>query len=63
VLGWLAARMGLPPPPAAATAGGGMAAGNRRFRNARLRASGFRFDYPDYRSGYAPLTPGGTASD
>jgi len=63
VLGWLAARMGLPAPPPGAAAGSGMAAGNRRFRNARLRASGFRFDYPDYRTGYAPLTPGGTASD
>jgi nucleoside-diphosphate-sugar epimerase len=56
VLGWLAARMGLPAPPAGGAGGGGMAIGNRRFSNRRLRASGFRFDFPDYRAGYAGLT-------
>lgn len=63
VLGWLAARLGLPPPPAGGAAGGAMAVGNRRLRNARLKASGFAFEYPDFRAGYAGLTPGGTRSD
>jgi nucleoside-diphosphate-sugar epimerase len=56
VLGWLATRMGLPAPPAGAAAGG-MAVGNRRLSNRRLRASGFEFEVPDYRAGYAGLTP------
>jgi nucleoside-diphosphate-sugar epimerase len=55
VLGWLAQQLGLPPPPA----GPGnprMGVGNRRLSNARIRATGFTFDYPDYRRGYAGLT-------
>lgn len=57
VLGWLAARLGLPGPRRDATVAGGMATGNRRFSNRRLRASGFDFAFPDYRAGYAGLTP------
>lgn len=55
VLGWLAGRLGLPAPPP----GPGnprMGVGNRRLSNARVRATGFRFDYPDYRRGYSGLT-------
>jgi nucleoside-diphosphate-sugar epimerase len=66
VMGWLAGRMGLPAPPPATDArspGRGMAAGNRRLSNRRLRDSGFRFDYPDYRAGYTGLTPDGRESD
>jgi nucleoside-diphosphate-sugar epimerase len=63
VLGWLAARLGLPAPPAHAEARGALAVGNRRLRNARLKASGFVFGYPDFRAGYAGLTPAGTRSD
>lgn len=63
VMGWLADRLGVPHPPAGGPGGGGMAGGNRRLRNARLKASGFDFDYPDFRTGYAGLTPAGARSD
>jgi nucleoside-diphosphate-sugar epimerase len=53
VLGWLATRMGLPAPPSGTAGGSGMAIGNRRLCNRRLRASGFEFEIPDYRAGYA----------
>lgn len=57
VLRWLAQRLGLPPPAAAA---GGEAAppgrgGNKRCRNARLRATGYAFSYPSFREGYGAL--------
>jgi len=53
---FLAQRLGVPPPPVgdAATA---RQVGNKRLRNARLRASGFAFAYPDFRAGYAALLP------
>ena len=54
VLAWIAARLGLPTPPeteAPARARGS----ERRYRNARLRAAGYRFTYPTYREGYAAL--------
>jgi len=58
VLRWLAARLGVPPPPVA-PAGAAPAApargGNKRCRNARLRATGFTFLYPTFREGYASL--------
>lgn len=46
---WLAARMGVP------FGGGderGASRGNRRCSNARLLATGYRFQYPTYREGY-----------
>ena len=53
VMEWLAARMGLPrPPPEGAPQRAGR---GRRCRNARLRASGYRFRYPGYREGYAAI--------
>ena len=53
VMEWLAARMGLPcPPPGGAPVRAGR---GRRCRNARLRASGYRFRHPTYREGYAAL--------
>ena len=66
VLCWLATQLGVPEPPLAPLASlkpGAGAGGNaalrlrasKRCRNARLRASGFRFRYPSYRDGYATL--------
>jgi nucleoside-diphosphate-sugar epimerase len=56
VLGWLAELLGVPTPPVAArSAGGRRAAGNKRCRNARLRATGFAFSYPTFREGYGAL--------
>jgi nucleoside-diphosphate-sugar epimerase len=56
VLRWLAERLGAPAPAVApageAPRGRG---GNKRCRNARLRAAGYRFAYPSFREGYAAL--------
>ena len=46
----LAKALGVLPPPA--TGGSGS---NKRCRNDRLRALGYRFQFPDWRSGYLPL--------
>ncbi|MFW1677356.1 SDR family oxidoreductase [Pontibacter sp. JAM-7] len=35
-------------------------AGSKRCSNARLKATGYEFKFPDYRTGYAPLLPGPT---
>ena len=53
VLRFIADRLGMPEPPAGEverTRGGA-----RRCSNALLRASGFRFAFPDHRAGYAHL--------
>ena len=58
VLRWLAARLGLPEPPVAPSAArppGRPRGGNKRCRNARLRASGYAFAYPTFREGYGAL--------
>ena len=61
VLAWMANRLGAPglgaPEPAASAAGGPLGSGRgqrtrKRCRNRRLRASGFRFQYPSFREGY-----------
>jgi nucleoside-diphosphate-sugar epimerase len=54
VLRWLACQLGLPPPRVAPASGPGRRS-NKRCRNARLVASGYRFRYPTYRDGYAAL--------
>ncbi|MAS40973.1 MAG: NAD(P)-dependent oxidoreductase [Porticoccaceae bacterium] len=46
----LAVALGVPAPP-----GKGGGASNKRCRNDRLRALGYRFRFPDWRSGYLPL--------
>ncbi len=56
VRAWLADRLGAPPPDE----DGGhdptlRRGGNKRCRNDRLKASGYRLRYPSYREGYAPL--------
>jgi nucleoside-diphosphate-sugar epimerase len=52
VLDWLADRMGL---PRLARVAGVRPDENKRIANARLRAAGFVFRHPDFRSGYAEL--------
>ncbi|MEM6795552.1 MAG: NAD-dependent epimerase/dehydratase family protein [Acidobacteriota bacterium] len=55
---WLAGRLGVPEPGTAAPSAGSRAMrSNKRCSSARLEGSGFRFLYPDYRAGYAPLLP------
>lgn len=51
VLGWLATQLGLPGPHEEDEPGGQ----GKRVLNKRLTASGFQFQYPDYRSGYRTL--------
>ena len=48
---WLAQQLGVATPPLTDAA----AASGKRCRNQRLLQSGFKFAYPDYRQGYAPL--------
>ena len=55
MLGWLAGELGVPPPRVEAVADAGHRYGrsaNKRVRNARLLASGYRFRYPTFREGY-----------
>jgi nucleoside-diphosphate-sugar epimerase len=52
VLDWLADSCGLPRVPHADAPGAG---GNKRLSNARLRALGYQFQFPDYRRGYAEV--------
>lgn len=52
---WLADRLGLPRPPRAEGAAGGTRGSNKCCRNDRLLASGYRFRYPDYQSGYEAM--------
>jgi nucleoside-diphosphate-sugar epimerase len=55
VLEWLAERLGAPPPR---SGGEAVSGGSKRCRNARLRASGYRFRFPTFREGYAALLGG-----
>ncbi len=61
VLSWLAARLGMPPPPDEEPGPGPHDAG-KRCSNARLRASGYVFRYPDFRAGYGALIDASDAS-
>jgi nucleoside-diphosphate-sugar epimerase len=59
VLGYLAARLGVPAPALApAAADTPPRGGVKRCRNARLRATGYRLRYPSYRDGYAAILAG-----
>jgi len=58
VMTWLAERLGVAP-PSRAPGGDRPSRGNKRCRNRRLRASGYRFLYPSYREGYSALLVGG----
>jgi nucleoside-diphosphate-sugar epimerase len=55
VVGWLAARLGVPAPVADPAAPARARGGSKRCSNARLLASGFRFRYPTWREGYEAL--------
>jgi nucleoside-diphosphate-sugar epimerase len=50
VVTWLSAELGAPTPP-----GGPTERLNKRCRNARLRETGYRFEYPTFREGYRPI--------
>lgn len=61
VLDWLAERLGVAPPrrvPGRAT-GQGRGETNKRCRNAKLRAAGYRCRFPTFREGYAALLAAG----
>jgi nucleoside-diphosphate-sugar epimerase len=51
VLRWLAARLGAPPPQP----GPGQTRGNKRARNNRILATGYRFLHPTFREGYTAM--------
>jgi len=58
VLNFLAETLGVAPVPLAAVQSPTPSRGNKRCRSARLRESGFAFEYPTYREGYrALITP------
>lgn len=52
---WLADTMGLQRPDHVSGDAGGVRRSNKRCSNRRLRESGYRFHYPDYRQGYLQL--------
>ena len=57
VMNWVAGRLGVDGPQVAENHEGAnkRRGGSKRCSNARLRASGFEFLYPDYRHGYAAM--------
>jgi nucleoside-diphosphate-sugar epimerase len=55
LLHWVAARLEMPPPPTRVDAPTPTRGGNRRYANALLKGSGYHFQYPTYREGYADL--------
>lgn len=57
LLRWTAQELGLPEPPVieATQDNEPQRGGNRRISNARLRATGYTFQYPNYREGYRAL--------
>jgi nucleoside-diphosphate-sugar epimerase len=58
VQSWLAGALGTPVPRRAAAGDAPARRGNKRCRNARLRASGYRFRHPTFREGYRSLLGG-----
>lgn len=60
ILAWIADRLGVEPPPVGEDSAQVLQrGGNKRISSARLRGEGFRFLYPTYREGFAPLMEGG----
>lgn len=55
VMDWMAERLGVPRPPRAVATPGRRSRGNKRCRNDKLLASGYRFHYPTYREGYTAI--------
>jgi nucleoside-diphosphate-sugar epimerase len=58
VLRFLADELGVPTPPVGIDGDGRGRGGDKRCRNDRLVASGFRFQYPTYREGYRSILQG-----
>ena len=58
VLAWLAERLGAPTPVATTDHASRPGFTDKRVSSARLAATGFRFEYPSYREGYAALLDG-----
>lgn len=62
LLRWIACELGLPEPPMQNSDEGDTRpserGGNRRYRNTRLKASGYVFKYPTFREGYGELIAG-----
>jgi nucleoside-diphosphate-sugar epimerase len=59
VLLWLAGALGAPPPrKVRASEHPDRPSGNKRCKNDRLLASGYKFRYPTFREGYRPLIAG-----
>ncbi len=59
LMDWLAARMGLPAPQRIGGSPGGLRGSNKRCRNDKLKASGYRLLYPSYREGYNAMLAAG----
>jgi nucleoside-diphosphate-sugar epimerase len=57
VMTWIADKLGLAPPQRVPAGAGAvsMQRANKRCRNTRLQASGYRFRYPTFREGYGAL--------
>lgn len=55
LMDWLAQRMQLPRPERRSDPAGGVRGSNKRCRNDRLKATGYRLLYPSYREGYDAL--------
>ncbi|PWG61066.1 SDR family oxidoreductase [Spiribacter halobius] len=53
LMDWLAGRLGLPRPPRGGETP--VRGGNKRCRNERLLASGYRLQFPTYREGYSAM--------
>ncbi|NKC12384.1 MAG: sugar nucleotide-binding protein [Gammaproteobacteria bacterium] len=59
VCDWLAKRLGVPPPPRRTlVTRRDFAAGSKRVSNRRLRNTGYTFEYPSFRQGYAAILSG-----
>jgi nucleoside-diphosphate-sugar epimerase len=58
VLRFLADELGVPHPPVATVGSGRRRGGDKRCRNDRLVATGFRFRFPTYREGYRAVLRG-----
>lgn len=58
VVRFLAAHLGVQPPALADTEPGALRGGDKRCRNDRLKATGYRLLYPTYREGYAAMLSG-----
>lgn len=67
LLRWIAEQLGAPEPAMAEVVEGEVRpserGGNRRYRNTRLKESGYAFKYPTFREGYGALIAGRKSED